>query len=120
MSPIIPGIISQAGHDTLCYIGSLELQREPKFREDINKYFADSIKYPLEAMKKKIEGVVYLSSIIEKNGSISNIRVLRSPDTYLSNEAKRVISNMPKWTPGMRNGVPVRVQYIMPVHFKLK
>jgi periplasmic protein TonB len=92
---------------------------KPQFQGNYKKYLSNSIKYPEDAMKKKIEGTVYLNVIIEKNGAISNIRVLRSPDTSLSNEAKRVVSIMPRWTPGKQNGVPVRVNYLIPVHFKL-
>jgi len=91
----------------------------PKFPGNIKKYLADSVRYPEDAMKKKIEGVVYISVVIEKNGSISSIMVLRSPDISLSNEAKRLISAMPKWIPGKQNGKPVRVQETVPVSFKL-
>jgi periplasmic protein TonB len=96
-----------------------DVQIQPQFSGDIKKYLADSIKYPDEARKKNIQGVVYISFIIEKNGTVSTVAVLRSSDTSLSNEAKRVVSTMPKWTQGKQNGEPVRVQEVLPVHFKL-
>jgi periplasmic protein TonB len=92
---------------------------QPKFpREDVKKYIADSIRYPQEARKEKIEGTVYLDCVIERDGSVSITKVLQSPDSNLTNEAKRVVTTM-KWSPGKRNGVPIRVQYIFPVSFKL-
>jgi protein TonB len=96
------------------------VQVMPGFPGDIKKYLADSIRYPEDAKEKKVQGTVYINFIIEKNGSVSNIRILRSPDTILNAEAKRVISTMPNWTPGKQNGKPVRVQEMIPVHFKLK
>jgi periplasmic protein TonB len=116
-SPPIIDYIPQPDNMMLYNIGNVQMR--PQFPEDVKKYLADSIRYPEDAKKKKIEGTVYLSVIIEKNGSISNIIVLRSPDTSLDNEAKRVISTMPRWSPGKQNGVPVRVNYLIPVHFKL-
>jgi periplasmic protein TonB len=95
------------------------VQLMPQFSEDIDKYLRDSIRYPDNAKKKNIQGTVYIEALIEKNGSISRVEVLRSPDTTFNNEAKRVVSTMPRWTPGKQNGVPVRVNYLIPVHFKL-
>ena len=91
----------------------------PQFREDINKYIQDSIRYPQEAKEKKIQGTVYIGLIIEKDGSISNIKVLRSYYPILTNEAIRLVSTMPNWIPGKQKGKTVRVQYIIPIHFNL-
>jgi len=96
------------------------VQVKPRFSGDINKFIAANIQYPDSAKKNNIQGTVFVSCIIEKNGSISNITIMRSPDKSLSNEAKRVISTMPNWTPGQQNGKLVRVQYLIPVHFKLQ
>jgi periplasmic protein TonB len=99
--------------------GYMGVQVQPKFPGDILKYFADSIRYPVEAREKNIQGTVTLIVIIERDGSISNIKVLRAADVSLINEAKRVVSTMPKWVPGKENGTPVRVQRAIPVKFKL-
>jgi len=96
------------------------IQVPPKFPGDLKKYYADNIKYPDSARKNNIQGTVYLTFIIEKDGSITHISILRSPNTMLSNEAIRVISTMPKWSPGMQDGKPVKVQFNLPVHFKLQ
>jgi TonB family protein len=100
------------------YGWSMDIQ-QPKFSGNINKYITDSIRYPTEARKKNIEGTVYVHFIVEKNGSISNITILRSPDTLLNTEAKRVVATMPKWESGRKNGNPIRVQYNLPIIFKL-
>lgn len=91
----------------------------PKFRGDINKYFRDSIRYPKGAKEKKIQCTVFVSFIIERDGSISDVKILRSPNNSLSTEAIRVVSTMPKWTPGKQNRKVVRVQWMVPIHFTL-
>ena len=84
------------------------------------KFLATNIKYPAEAVAKKIEGRVVLQMIIEKDGSISNVKVARSVDPLLDQEAIRVVQSMPKWTPGKQRGQTVRVQYTMPITFRLQ
>ncbi|MBA4321296.1 MAG: energy transducer TonB [Odoribacter sp.] len=75
------------------------------------------IKYPVEAIKQKIVGNVTVNFIVEKDGSVSDVKVLRSVPT-LDEEALRVVQSSPKWTPGMNNNVPVRVTFTMPINFK--
>jgi len=98
----------------------IDVQVKPEFQGDISKFFTDNIQYPDSARQNNIQGSVYLDIVIEKDGSISNITVLRSPDVSLSKEAIRAVSTMPKWMPGKQNGVPVRVYVNIPVRFKLK
>lgn len=78
-----------------------------------------NIMYPAAAKKNKIQGPVYVSFVVEKNGSISNIRVLKGIGYGCDEEAVRVIGLMPAWTPGIQNGNTVRVQVIIPLAFKL-
>jgi TonB family protein len=75
--------------------------------------------YPKAAMEKKIQGKVTLKFVIERDGSVSNIEILSSPDQLLSDEAIRVMKLSPKWTPGKQEGKPARVYYILPVDFAL-
>lgn len=77
------------------------------------------IRYPAEALKRGIEGRVVLSFIVERDGSVSTIELLQSPDRILSEEARRVVSSSPKWTPGRQNGHLVRVRYMLPVDFSI-
>lgn len=88
--------------------------------EALYKYLAENIKYPVMAKNNKVEGRVYITFVIEKDGTVSDAKVLRSVNEELDAEALRVIKAMPKWKPGMQQGVPVRVQYNIPITFKLQ
>ncbi len=98
------------------------VQQMPQFKGDINSYLSKNIKYPKKEQKNNITGTVYINFIIEKDGSISSVRVLRGvpsgPD--LDDEALRVISSMPRWTPGLQDGFAVRVSYNVPIRFTLQ
>ena len=83
------------------------------------KYFMENIKYPEQAMKEGIQGRVTVSFIVEKDGRVSNVRLLRSVQSSLDKEAVRVVKSMPKWSPGKQKGKPVRVRFNVPVMFKL-
>ncbi|MBS4766584.1 TonB family protein [Alistipes sp. kh20] len=80
------------------------------------------VRYPAEAMKQNIQGRVVTSFIVEKDGSVSNINVLQSPGKLLSDEASRVIGNVPAdaWAPGRQRGQAVRVKLTVPVDFRLQ
>ena len=78
------------------------------------------LKYPEAAKKDTLQGRVVLQFVIEKDGSVTGVKILRSAAPVLDEEALRVISQSPKWTPGYVNGEPVRVTYCFPVVFKLK
>ena len=94
---------------------------EPEFpggSKELMKFIAEKLRYPSECAEKGIEGRVTLSFIVEKDGSITNIEELRSPDPRLTAEAKRVLSLMPNWTPGKQDGEAVRVKYMIPVTFR--
>lgn len=83
------------------------------------KYFMENIKYPEQAMKEGIQGRVAVRFIVEKDGSISDVKPILSVHPLLNKEAVRVVESMPKWTPGKQNGKPVRVRFNVPVMFKL-
>ena len=73
--------------------------------------------YPKEAIDKKIKGKVYLTFIVEKDGSVTNVSVVKSVDQMLDAEAAKAISESPKWTPGLQRGLPVRVRYSIALNF---
>lgn len=83
------------------------------------KYIMENIKYPEQAIKEGIQGRVTVRFIVEKDGSISDVRPVLSVHPLLNKEAVRVVESMPKWTPATQNGKPVRVRYNVPVMFKL-
>lgn len=86
-----------------------------KFREWVLK----RIKYPKEAMVNNIEGIVYISFVIELDGTVSNVKVVKGIDPILDKEAIKTVESSPKWTPGKQKGKSVRVLYMIPINFKL-
>lgn len=84
------------------------------------KYLAANIKYPASAVKGKKEGRVIVTFIVQKDGSITHAKIVRSIDPELDAEALRVVKGMPKWTPGTQLGKPVSVKYTLPVKFSLQ
>ena len=88
--------------------------------EALYKYLAENITYPQQAKDSGIQGRVYVTFVVEKDGSITGAEVLRGIGGGCDEEALRVVNAMPKWTPGKQLGEPVRVQFNLPVVFKLK
>lgn len=84
------------------------------------RYLSKNIKYPPFAEENNIQGRVICSFVVERDGSVSDIRIKRSVDPSLDKEAMRVVSAMPKWIPGRQNGQMVRVKYTLPVTFRLQ
>lgn len=83
-------------------------------------FIKKNIQYPEIARKNGIQGRVIVGVVVDKNGSVTNLTILKSIDPYLDKEAIRVISSMPKWTPGVQNGKKVRVKFTVPVSFRLQ
>lgn len=89
------------------------------FFPNVQQWIGKHIKYPPIAAENGIYGKVYVQFVVEKNGSISNVKVIKGVDASLDKEAVRVIESMPKWTPGKQRGKAVRVSYTMPINFQL-
>ena len=83
------------------------------------KYLAANIKYPASAVKAKKQGRVIVAFVIQKDGSVTNARIVKSVDPELDAEALRIVKAMPNWTPGTQDGKPVNVNYTIPVVFSL-
>lgn len=80
-------------------------------------YINKNVNYPEAAKESDLHGKVYVQFIINVNGEVANPLVARGVDPILDKEAIRVVQSMPKWTPGMQNGKPVKVSYVVPVTF---
>ena len=91
----------------------------PGGQGELMKYLRNNIKYPAEAQKKKIEGRVIVTFVVNKKGHIIDPTVERSAHPLLDAEALRVVKRMPKWTPGRMNGESVNVKFRLPITFKL-
>jgi protein TonB len=98
------------------------VEQMPEFpggQVEMMKFLSTNVKYPQEAMEKGIQGRVVVQFIIEKDGSITESKVVKKVNEHLDAEALRVVSEMPKWTPGKQRGKEVRVKYTLPVTFRL-
>ncbi|NCC73397.1 MAG: energy transducer TonB [Sphingobacteriia bacterium] len=84
------------------------------------KFLQENIKYPQLARESGIQGTVYVTFVVETNGGVTDVRVLRGIGGGCDEEAVRVIQSMPKWIPGKQRGKPVRVQFNMPIRFTLQ
>ncbi len=83
------------------------------------KYLRDNMKYPQMARESGIQGKVFVTFVVEKDGKVTDVRVLRGIGGGCDEEAIRVVKSMPKWNPGKQRGKPVRVQFNLPIIFKL-
>ena len=97
-----------------------EMPEFPGGMQECMKWLGKNIKYPTEAIEKGIQGRVILQMVVEKDGSITNAKVVRSVDPLLDKEALRVINLSPKWTPAKHKGEAVKVRYTLPVMFRLQ
>ena len=84
------------------------------------KFLSEHIKYPVVAEENGIQGRVIATFVVERDGSITDVKVIKSVDPSLDKEAIRVLKSMPKWIPGKQNGSAVRVKYTVPVTFRLQ
>ena len=97
------------------------VEQQPEFQggyETMMDFLKKNLRYPADARRRGIHGTVYVSFIIGKDGSITEVKVIRGVSADVDQEAIRVVSMMPPWRPGMQNGKPVYVRFILPVKFK--
>ena len=99
------------------------VEKSPEFPggdDSLYAFIGRNIKYPEAAKKNKIEGRVFVTFVIEKDGQVSNAKLLRDIGGGCGEEALRVVNSMPKWKPGTQRGNPVRVQFNLPIMFQLE
>ena len=94
-------------------------KRRDCFQEQINKHIRKNFRYPEIAQEMGIQGRVYVNFVIDKDGSITSIR-MRGPDKNLEKEAQRIIAKLPRMTPGKQRGRAVRVPFSIPITFRLQ
>lgn len=119
---ITPVVIEEEEDETETQIFTV-VENDPEFpggMDALYKYLAQNIKYPQLARDNGITGKVYVTFVVEKDGSIANPKVLRDIGGGCGQEAIRVVKSMPKWSPGKQRGKAVRVQFNLPVNFSLK
>jgi len=86
----------------------------------LRKFISTSVKYPIEAQENGIQGKVYITFVVNKEGEVTDAKVVRGVDPSLDKEALRVVNNLPKWKPGKQDGNKVNVNYTVPISFVLK
>lgn len=92
----------------------------PGGMEAMIQFISSNIKYPADAKKQKVDGRVLVNFVVEKDGSITEVKVIKPAFPSLDAEAIRVVKAMPKWKPGYQNGKAVRVLFTLPISFNLK
>lgn len=97
-----------------------EMPEYPGGVKALREYLAATVKYPKIAQEKGIQGKVYVTFVVNKDGSVLNAKIARGVDPLLDAEALRVVSSLPKWNPGKQKGQAVAVQYTVPINFALE
>lgn len=97
-----------------------QMPRFPGGDQMLFNYLGSSVRYPVSAQKAGIQGRVIVQFVVDTEGKIINLKVVRGVQYDLDNEAMRVVRNMPDWIPGKVDGEPVKVRYTLPVNFKLQ
>lgn len=101
----------------------VSIEKQPEFPGGINKFYAyvgKNLKYPSMAVENNVQGKVFLSFVVEKDGKLTDITVTRGLGSGTDEEAVRVLKSSPRWTPGIQNGKPVRVKYNININFTLQ
>lgn len=91
----------------------------PGAQTGLYKFLTENVQYPYKAQQLGMQGKVLVSFVVDKDGSVTDVTVVKPVHKLFNDEAVRVISKMPKWEPGQKDGRPVRVMYLMPVNFSL-
>lgn len=101
------------------YFVAEKMPEFPGGQEALMKYLSMNVRYPTEAQKNRIGGRVIVQFVITEDGSITQEKIVRGVEASLDTEALRVVRQMPKWSPGMEKGEPVKVRYNIPIFFRM-
>ena len=114
-------VVEEPEEDEVVFVFVESMPEFPGGQQALFKYLSENVKYPVIAQENGIQGRVICQFVVNKDGSIVDVEVVRSGgDPSLDKEAIRVIKSMPKWKPGKQRGKAVRVKYTVPVNFKLQ
>lgn len=106
--------------DTEVFVIVEDMPEFPGGELALRQWISSNVKYPVIAAENGVQGRVYVTFVVDRDGSISNARIARGVDPSLDQEALRVVNNLPKWKPGKQRGKPVRVSYTVPINFQLQ
>ena len=116
---MVPTIVSDKG-DKEVFVVVEQMPEYPGGADELRKFIASAVKYPIEAIKDKAQGRVFVSFVVNSLGKIEKAKIERSVHPALDAEAIRVVNQMPEWQPGKQHGQAVSVQYTIPIDFKLQ
>ncbi len=120
VAPVVQTKEEVEEEDTQVFFIVEEMPEFPGGELALRQFIANSIKYPVIAQENGIQGRVYVTFVVDADGSVSEPRIARGVDPSLDKEALRVVSMLPKWKPGKQRGKPVRVSYTVPINFQLQ
>ncbi|HAQ18684.1 MAG TPA: hypothetical protein DCR40_05530 [Prolixibacteraceae bacterium] len=112
--------LAESNQDGNIYTVVEQMPVFPGGEKALPEYLLKSVTYPQQAKEKGIQGKVYVTFVIAKDGSVTNVKIVRGTDPALDAEAFRVVNSMPKWTPGKQGGKEVAVQLTLPINFRLQ
>ena len=112
----IPG---NAQNDDKVFYVVEEMPEFPGGDKELRQYIANNVEYPEEAQKNNIEGKVFVSFVVAKDGNVKDAKIERGVAPSIDNEALRVVNSLPKWTPGKQRGQAVNVKFTVPINFEL-
>jgi TonB family protein len=116
---LISGKAVRDGVTTTYSKSRIELPKFPGGEFDFNRYLARNIRYPAKDRENNIQGKVILSIVINKDGTVTDVKIIRSVSDGIDSEALRVLKNSPKWIPGTAYGSPAKIRYSVPINFAL-
>ena len=120
VAPVIQAVEEEVEEEAEVFFIVEEMPEFPGGDLALQSYLVNQIKYPVIAQENGIQGKVYVTFVVDKDGSVSNAYVARAVDASLDKEALRVVNSLPKWKPGKQRGQPVRVSYTVPINFVLQ
>jgi periplasmic protein TonB len=120
VAPVISSKEEVEEEDTQVFFIVEDMPEFPGGELALRQFIANSIKYPVIAQENGIQGRVYVTFVVDADGSVSDPKIARGVDPSLDKEALRVVSQLPKWKPGKQRGKPVRVSYTVPINFQLQ
>ena len=115
----MPVSFAQPGSEPMIYDYPEQMPEFPGGGHALDQFLVDNVRYPVKAQEEGLYGKVYISFVVEMDGSISNIEIRRGQHEILNNEAIRVVKMMPIWKPGSVRGKTVRTRYTLPIVFTL-
>jgi protein TonB len=115
----IDGVTEHKAEDNTPFVAVEVAPVFPGGEEAFGKFLHDHIRYPAVAKENGTQGRAFIQFIVERDGSLTDLKILRDPGSGLGEEAVRVLKISPHWRPGIQNGKPVRVQYTVPINFSL-